>query len=170
MKAQYLSVPRQSKTSRAIDLATSDGHSSRMALRYELISCILHFIEPQKLTIFFISEHIPGAATLESNTDGVSDEESQDSEEDNNPDDNLNGDRDTESINLSSLPVKRKAVLEEPMILLCADDDCRLEIMVIDLLSCDTPGCNLTVRKCTFIFSLSTGKLIQVILYYYSTI
>ena len=37
MKAQYLSVPRQSKTSRANDLATSDGHSSRMALRYELI-------------------------------------------------------------------------------------------------------------------------------------
>ena len=35
MKAQYLSVPRHSKTSRAIDLATSDGHSSRMALRYD---------------------------------------------------------------------------------------------------------------------------------------
>ena len=48
MKAQYLSVPRQSNTSRAIDLATSDGHSSRMALRYELIIIfylILHFME-----------------------------------------------------------------------------------------------------------------------------
>ena len=48
MKAQYLSVPRQSKTSCANDLATSDGHSSRMALRYDLIIIfylILHFIE-----------------------------------------------------------------------------------------------------------------------------
>ena len=35
VKAQYLSVPQHSKTSRAIDLATSDGHSSRMALRYD---------------------------------------------------------------------------------------------------------------------------------------
>ena len=40
MKAQYLSVPLQSNTSRAIDLATSDGHSSRMALRNELINMI----------------------------------------------------------------------------------------------------------------------------------
>ena len=49
-----------------------------------------------------------------------------------------------ESINLSSLPVpvKRKAVLDEPAIPLCADDDhdYRLEIASIDLLSCDAPG------------------------------
>ena len=56
MKAQYLSVPQHSKTSHAIDLATSDGHSSRMALRYdssqyELISI---WILQWKLTVFFI--------------------------------------------------------------------------------------------------------------------
>ena len=59
----------------------------------------------------------------------------------------------TLSINLeSSLPFKRKAVLEEPTIPLCTDDDCGLEIEGIDLLSCDAPGCNLTVCTCAHIF------------------
>ena len=59
MKAMYLSVPQQSMTSCATDLVTSDGHSSRMALRYELIiylfiffhfKLILHVIE----TYYFV--------------------------------------------------------------------------------------------------------------------
>ena len=39
------------------------------------------------------------------------------------------------------------------LILLCADDDCGLEIENIDLLSYDAPGCNLTVRKYTTLSS-----------------
>ena len=60
----------------------------------------------------------PTAAILES-TDGVSDEESQ--EEDDDDLDNGHGDTEDdtknqiESINLLSLPVKRKAVLEEQL-------------------------------------------------------
>ena len=105
----------------------------------------------------------PTAAILES-TDGVSDEESQEEDED---DLDNNGHSDTEddtenqieSINLSSLPIKRKAVLEAPTIALCADNDCGLEIDGIDLLLCDAPGCNLTACKCgPHIFPL-TSKL-----------
>ena len=65
----------------------------------------------------------PTAAILES-TDGVSGEESQE-EDDNDLDNNGHGEteddtkKQIESINLSSLPVKRKAVLEEPTIALC---------------------------------------------------
>ena len=105
----------------------------------------------------------PTAAILES-TDGVSDEESQEEDEDdldNNGHSDTEGDTENqiESINLSSLPVKRKAVLEAPTIALCADDDCGLEIDGIDLLLCNAPGCNLTVRKCgPHIFPL-TSKL-----------
>jgi len=94
-----------------------------------LFHLILNFIEAYYFSLF--SEHT--AAILESNTDGVSDEDSQ--EEDDDLDDNGDTEDDTmnqiESINLSSLPVKRKAVLEEPTIPLCADDDCgyRLTLM-----------------------------------------
>ena len=44
---------------------------------------------------------------------------------------------------------KGKTVLKEPSIPLCANDDCGIEIEGIDLLSCNAPGCNLTVCKCT---------------------
>ena len=40
---------------------------------------------------------------------------------------------------------KGKAVLKKPSIPLCANDDCG----IVDLLSCNAPGCNLTVCKCT---------------------
>ena len=40
------------------------------------------------------------------------------------------------------LPVKRKAMFEEPNIALCADDDCGLKIESIELLLCDAPRCN----------------------------
>ena len=76
-----------------------------------------------------------------------------------------------ESINLSSdsgssesLPVKCKAMFEEPTIALCADDDCGLEIESIDLLSCDAPGCNLTVRKYTILSSFHWLTLLTFIL------
>ena len=44
---------------------------------------------------------------------------------------------------------KGKAVLKKPSIPLCANDDCAIEIEGIDLLSCNAPGCNLTLCKCT---------------------
>ena len=53
-------------------------------------------------------------------------------------------------------------VLEEPSIPLCVDDDCGIEIEGVDLLSCNAPGCNLTVCKCTnTIFPLVLTKLIR---------
>ena len=58
---------------------------------------------------------------------------------------------------------KRKAVLEEPSIPLCADDDWGLEIEGIDLLSWNapSPGSNLTVCKCAHtIFPLVLTKLV----------
>ena len=51
------------------------------------------------------------------------------------------------------MPVKCKVMFEEPTIALYADDYCGLEIESIDLLSCDTPGCNLTVHKYTILSS-----------------
>ena len=51
------------------------------------------------------------------------------------------------------MPVKCKAMFEEPTIALYADEYCGLEIESIDLLSCDTPGCNLTVHKYTILSS-----------------
>ena len=105
---------------------------------------------------------------MESNTD-VSDEESQEEDDDRDTeDDTMNQ---IESINLSSdsgssesMPVKRKAMFEEPTIALCADDDCGLEIESIDLLSCDAPGCNLTVRKYTILSSFYWLTLLSFIL------
>jgi hypothetical protein len=113
MKAQYLSVPRQSKTSRTIDLATSDGHSSRMALRYGLLSFATRFF----ILLFSLFSE-PTAAISESNTGVVSDEESRG--EDDNLDDSGEIEEDTASE--IELPFKRKAVLEEPTTPLCADD------------------------------------------------
>ena len=56
-------------------------------------------------------------------------------------------------------------VLKEPSIPLCANDDCGIEIEGIDLLSCNAPGCNLTVCKCTnIIFSLVV--LTKLIIFY----
>ena len=49
-----------------------------------------------------------------------------------------------------------KVVLEEPSIPLYANDDCELKIEGIELLSCNAPGCNLTVCKCTSYFSTGT--------------
>ena len=57
---------------------------------------------------------------MESNADGVSDEESQEEDEkldangDTGTEDDTMNPSQIESINMSSLPVKRKAVLEEP--------------------------------------------------------
>ena len=56
---------------------------------------------------------------------------------------------------------KHKVVLEEPSIPLYSDNDCGLEIEGIDLLSCNAPGCNLTVcKRAHTIFPLVLSKLI----------
>ena len=60
-----------------------------------------------------------------------------------------------------SVTGKHKAVLEEPSIPLYSDNDCGLEIEGIDLLSCNAPGCNLTVcKRAHTIFPLVLIKLI----------
>ena len=82
---------------------------------------------------------------MECNTDRVTNEESQ--EEDDDSDDSNDSNDTMNQIESINLPVKRKAVLEEPSIHLCADDDCGLEIEGTDLLSCNAPGCNSTVCK-----------------------